>query len=804
MRRAILLALWSHWRRHPLQLVTLLCGIALATALWSAVQAINTEARASYARAANQLVTGTLDRIVDPSGPMTLTQYRKLTRAGWQVAAVREGRLALVGGRVDLMGVDLLSYPTLPAVADSSETQGIAPVDALAAPGRLFARPSLAKSLRATPDLPPVIESAQVPIGTVLTDIGTAAALLGSPDQISYVVVLPDQPKGLQPLGQVAPELDRIAAQEDSGIASLTDSFHLNLTAFGLLSFAVGLFIVHGTVGLAFEQRRAMIRTLRALGVPLRELRRFLMIELMMLALVGGMVGLVLGLFIAGALLPDVATTLRGLYGAPVDGALTIRPGWIASGLGMAFVGTAVASAQAFWKLSRLPLLSTPGVQVWSAHSQTAAARLALVGLGIGLLGILAVLLFDGLIAGFALLAGMLMGTALCLPFLLTQILALGAKKARSALSVWVWADMKAQLPGLSLALMALLLAMSANIGVGTMVSSFRLTFTGWLDQRLTAELYVTARNNAQGNEIQNWLAQHSDRVLPIRALELDYKGAPVFAYGVVDDATYRENWPILTATEGAWDQVMAGDAVLINEQLARRNNLWPGDQVTLAPDLTYPVAGVYSDYGNPTGQAIMAMDQLSRFGLPIPNTQFGIRISPDRVPEISRTLRETFDLPPGAIINQASLKARSIEIFDKTFVVTGALNILTLGVAGFAIFTSLLTLWTQRLPQVAPVWAIGVTRKQLAGLELLRSVILAALTTILALPSGLALAWALLAVINVEAFGWRLPMFIFPVEWAKLGALALLTAFLAGLLPARRLLRLPPSDLLKVFAHER
>ena len=40
---------------------------------------------------------------------------------------------------------------------------------------------------------------------------------------------------------------------------------------------------------------------------------------------------------------------------------------------------------------------------------------------------------------------------------------------------------------------MALLLALAANIGVGTMVSSFRLTFTGWLDQRLASELYVTA-----------------------------------------------------------------------------------------------------------------------------------------------------------------------------------------------------------------------------------------------------------------------------------------------------------------------
>ena len=50
MNRAVLLALLSHWRRAPLQLFTLIAGLALATGLWSGVQAINAEARASYER----------------------------------------------------------------------------------------------------------------------------------------------------------------------------------------------------------------------------------------------------------------------------------------------------------------------------------------------------------------------------------------------------------------------------------------------------------------------------------------------------------------------------------------------------------------------------------------------------------------------------------------------------------------------------------------------------------------------------------------------------------------------------------
>jgi putative ABC transport system permease protein len=114
------------------------------------------------------------------------------------------------------------------------------------------------------------------------------------------------------------------------------------------------------------------------------------------------------------------------------------------------------------------------------------------------------------------------------------------------------------------------------------------------------------------------------------------------------------------------------------------------------------------------------------------------------------------------------------------------------------------LTLSGMRLPQLAPVWAVGLTRRHLAWLELWRSLLLAALTMLAALPVGIGLAWVLLAVVNVEAFGWRLPMHLFPGDWVRLGALALLASGLAAAVPAWRLARLSPSDLLKAFANER
>jgi putative ABC transport system permease protein len=74
----------------------------------------------------------------------------------------------------------------------------------------------------------------------------------------------------------------------------------------------------------------------------------------------------------------------------------------------------------------------------------------------------------------------------------------------------------------------------------------------------------------------------------------------------------------------------------------------------------------------------------------------------------------------------------------------------------------------------------------------------------VLAVPVGLGLAWVLLAVVNVEAFGWRLPMQVFPGEALRLLILALIAAGIAAAVPALRLWRMPPARLLQVFSQER
>ncbi len=107
-------------------------------------------------------------------------------------------------------------------------------------------------------------------------------------------------------------------------------------------------------------------------------------------------------------------------------------------------------------------------------------------------------------------------------------------------------------------------------------------------------------------------------------------------------------------------------------------------------------------------------------------------------------------------------------------------------------------------MPQLAPLWAVGLTRRKIAGLELAKTMALALITALLALPLGIVVAWCLIEVVNVRAFGWRLPLHIFPAQLAQLLLVAMLAACLAALLPTIKLSRIRPITLLKIFANER
>lgn len=810
-------ALLSHWWRHRLQFFSILIGLWLATALWTGVQALNNQARADYARA-SAVLAGPAQAQLVPRGTDRFEQalYVRLRQLGWPVSPIVEGRLRLAGERplnIRLIGIEPLSLPPGTAVA-GTQTQGF-DLEAFIGPaGQAWVSPDTLQQLGfetadqvLTEDgqaLPPFVLKPELAPGIIVVDIGHAQTLLQAPGQLTRLMLMGDA-------ATLPADIDkylRLQPPDDDGdLQRLTDSFHLNLTALGLLAFVVGLFIAHAAIGLALEQRRGLIRTLRACGISVRVILLGLALELGVFAVLGGLAGVVSGYLLASLMLPDFAASLRGLYGAQVAGHLNLPAEWWLAGLGVSVLGALVAGASSVLRAAQLPLLALAQPQAWRVAQGPWLRRQAGVAVVLMLVAVGCWRLGDGLSSAFILLAAMLLAAALLLPALLDSALAGFKRICRRPLPEWFIADSRQQLPALSLALMALLLALAASVGVGSMTEGFRKTFTGWLDQRLSASLYITPQDTQQALQISEWLVQQPTvtAVLPSWRLEVRLQAWPVQVQGIIDHPDYRKHWPLLEQSPGAWEQLADGRAVMLSEQLARRLGLGLGDtlQFPADPAQAMTVAGVYADYGNPKGHLLVNADWLRKHRPEASLTNLGLSLAPERVAALKGQLQQRFALDDSRLIEQATLKAWSTEVFSRTFAATAALNSLTLGVAGVALFISLLTLSQSRLGQLAPLWALGVGRTRLIWLSLGQTLMLSSLTVLLAIPLGLLLAWALVAVVNVQAFGWRLPLYVFPGQLLQLAVLGLLTSLLASAWPLWQLARRQPSELLRQFADE-
>jgi hypothetical protein len=149
VKRAVwtLAVLLSHWRRHPMQLATLLIGLISATALWSGVQALNQQARTSYDRAAATFGGARTAMLVGRDSPTFPQQlFVDLRRAGWPVSPVLEGRLQIGGRSFRLLGIEPV---TLPREVGSAPTIGRADLQPfMTPPGQMLVAPETLADLR--------------------------------------------------------------------------------------------------------------------------------------------------------------------------------------------------------------------------------------------------------------------------------------------------------------------------------------------------------------------------------------------------------------------------------------------------------------------------------------------------------------------------------------------------------------------------------------------------------------------------------------------------------------------------------
>ncbi len=196
-----------------------------------------------------------------------------------------------------------------------------------------------------------------------------------------------------------------------------------------------------------------------------------------------------------------------------------------------------------------------------------------------------------------------------------------------------------------------------------------------------------------------------------------------------------------------------------------------------------------------------MSLDTYRHFWNDPAITAIALRLAPGV--DVDKTVRELQAalLPGGQQLlirpNQA-LRRDVLTVFDRTFAITGALQLLATIVAFIGVLSALLSLELDRQRELGILRSIGLTVRQLWGLILIETGLLGTVAGLLALPTGYALALILVYIINRRSFGWTLQMQIQPEPFVQALIVAILAALLAGLYPALRIGRMLAAEAIR------
>ncbi len=827
-------ALLRHPLRHPWQLGLAVLGIALGVAVVLAVDLANASARRSFDLAMQRMSGAATHRIVGGSEgvPDALYVQLRVEQGLHPAAPVVTGYLSNAdqpGQLLQILGIDpFAEAPFRNAAADlagSSFDLRALLLDSNAAllPESLGGQVTLQRGAqRFTLKSAGTLAGAELD-GLIITDVATAQNLLGLTGRLSHIdLILQEGFPGKQQATQLRANLPpglRLERPDErrQAIANLSASFSLNLTAMSLLALVVGMFLIYNAITFSIVQRRALLGMLRALGVSRRELFIGVLGEALLLGLAGTLLGGLLGLWLGSGLVHLVSRTINDLYYVLSVREFFIDPSSLAKGAALGVLATLAAA----WLPAQEAADAPPGAVLSRAYLESrwraSLPRFLLAGLGLLAAGGLVLLFSQSLVAGFAGLFLLILGCALLTPPLVVGLVRLNQPlTARlGLLTRMANRDVARHLSRTGIAVAALMVAFSATVGVGVMVDSFRGGVAIWINDLLNADLYVAPPGIEDSARRSEALAPETLAILrgtpgvaavsTYRGIQIDLDGRPITLIAVDLAPAAQAGYRLIGGDTGqAWQAFQTGEAVLISEPLAYRRQLTVGDVLELPTDQgsrTFPIAGVFLDYGSEHGRILLHRSGYERYWHDSTVGSAAVFASPDEnLPVLRDRLQEQLAaIQPLLFRSNRDIQSRTLDIFDRTFTITNVLRLLAILVAVVGVLSALLALQLERTREFAVLRATGMTAGEVGGLVSLQTGFIGAAAGLLAIPTGLLLAAVLIFVINRRAFGWSLPFEVNPLLLLETLALAVCAALAAGLYPIWRIARTRPADALRM-----
>ena len=829
-------ASFGYLLRHPWQLGLAMLGICTGVAVMVAVDLANESSRKAFllsmdtvnGKATHQIIAG-------PAGVDENLYVKLRVEDGIRnIAPIVEGYIDIESTTVLVLGVDVFAERdfrnyTVPS-NDESTLVGARPDGRsnediirrmLTDPGAALMSEQTARVLHLKLDdhfsvaangrsFPGVLvgqlhsENSRALDNLVIVDISVAQEWLNRYGRLTRIDVrIPE--KGSQAfidrIRNLLPAEARLLSAErrTQSVTEMSAAFMTNLTAMSLLALLVGVFLIYNSVGFAVLQRRRLIGVLRALGLTRRQTFFLILNEGLVLGVVGATLGVICGIWLGEQLLVLVSRSINDLFFVVNVTEVELSPASIIKGLVAGLGATVIAAA--------VPAIEASSFQPRLALTRSVLERragrllpiIAMVGIGAALLAILLLNVSgNNLIAGLAAMFLLILGLALCIPIAVkafSNFAAPAARKLGGITARLAVTGISANLSRTGVAIVALAVAVSATVGVSVMVDSFRISVSDWLGNTLRSDIYIgVPRGQLDADLIDDLLdvdgvSEYSTR----RRIWLESEAGRTQVFALQMASHSYAGTKILDGNPAeVWRAFDEQGAVLVSEPYAYRHNVKRGDTLALNTangNQTFHIAAVYQSYDRNQGSVLMSRSTYERAFQDNGIDAIGLYLSPDANAEdvIEQLRRVAMGRQAILVRSNKELRDQSLEIFDRTFIITDVLYWLAVGVALIGTLGAMLALQLERARELAVLRAVGMTPAQLASMVTVQSGFIGLLSGLAAIPLGLVMAAVLILVINRRAFGWQMDI---TISWQVLVtalALSIGAALIAGIYPAYR-----------------
>lgn len=649
--------------------------------------------------------------------------------------------------------------------------------------------------------------------GMLIADIATAQEITGRSGRIDRIdLILPDQNEDIiKTIQKDLPDGVRVQPVDArrGPIKQITAAFRLNLTALSLLALVVALFLIYNTMTFSVVQRRPFFGTLRSLGVTRKEVFLMVVSESFIIGVLGSFLGIITGILMGRGAVGLVSQTINDIFFVTTVQNVSVPVISLVKGGVVGILATMAAAVFPAWEAASVPPRTALSRVNLETKARYVIGRLAITGVlviftGIGILAYFENDLVMSFLGTFASVIGFALLTPQFTIWMMSWV---------SYLTSRIWGmigrmaprEVSNSISRTSIAVAALMMAIAVTIGFSLMIGSFRYTVETWMSQILHGDIYISVPSAAfsqplyeiDPRAIEILEGQEGvERVDLLQSVEVDSPTGPIqiSANNNPNDGFEQLYLAAEYPPEEIWQAVENG-SVLVSEPLANRLDLpLSGGELHLYTDeglTVFPIAGIYYDYSSSQGNAILSLDNYRRLWDDERISAAAVLLEPGtEVNSITEQLKiELAGIQKLLVQPNQVLREQTLTVFDRTFAITSALQLMTTVVAFIGILSAMMSLQLDKQRQLGILKAVGLTSHQMWRLTALETGLMGTVAGLLSMPAGFMLAWILVYIINRRSFGWTLQLQISPEPFLHALVIGISAALLAGLYPAYRII---------------